>query len=152
MKQLVYSSFFLLFSFAPVAGQSNDELELLSQINTFFDALEKQDTSVFADLFIEGAFNHFVIEEKDGVKTGTQSAHTFQFKPDRILKEKLTGHDIVVKIHNRVGMVWAPYNFWVNDQVSHSGIDVFTFFKTDTGWKISSISFSVEPGLFNKKS
>ena len=134
------------------AAQTDTEREkVMGVVQNFFRALETQDTALFKNLFIEYAFNHYVREHQDSAKTwvetGTQNPAVFTFKPNRILKERLTGNDLVVKIHKRIAMVWSPYNFWVNEEFSHCGVDVFTMFKVDEGWKISSVSFSVEPSF-----
>jgi hypothetical protein len=41
-------------------------------------------------------------------------------------------------------VVWGSYNLWINDKFSHCGVDAFTLLKTDSGWKISSLSYSKE--------
>jgi hypothetical protein len=51
---------------------------------------------------------------------------------------------VEVMVHNRIAMVWGSYNLWINDKFSHCGVDAFTLLKTEAGWKISSLSFSME--------
>ena len=151
MKIFLFVFSLILWSSDSFSQAETEREKVLSVVQNFFVALETQDTALFQSLFIEYAFNHYVREIQDSTKvwveTGTQNPDVFKFKPDRILKERLTGADLEVKIHKRIAMVWSPYNFWVNEEFSHCGIDVFTMFKTDAGWKISSVSFSVEPSF-----
>ncbi|MEO5905914.1 MAG: hypothetical protein ABIQ11_04275 [Saprospiraceae bacterium] len=151
MKIFLVVVSFLLWSSESFSQAEEEREKVLSVVQDFFVALETQDTVLFQSLFIDYAFNHYVREFQDSTKTwvetGTQNPDGFTFKPNRILTERLTGQDLEVKIHKRIAMVWSPYNFWVNEEFSHCGIDVFTMFKTDAGWKISSVSFSVEPSF-----
>jgi hypothetical protein len=32
--------------------------------------------------------------------------------------------------------VWAPYEFYINDKLSHTGVNTFTLFKEKDIWKI----------------
>jgi hypothetical protein len=41
--------------------------------------------------------------------------------------------------------VWTPYDLYVDGEFSHCGIDNFNLLKTDEGWKITGIVFSMEP-------
>ena len=49
-----------------------------------------------------------------------------------------------VKVHGNIAMVWAPYDLWVNGAFTHCGVDVFTLIKKSSGWKIASVSYTVE--------
>jgi hypothetical protein len=49
----------------------------------------------------------------------------------------------VVQVHDRVAMVWTPYDFYLNGAFSHCGTDVFTLLKESEGWKIASITYNV---------
>ena len=142
---------FFLWSSDSFSQSDTEKEKVVSIVHDFFRALETQDTVLFKSLFIDYAFNHYVREHQDStrtwVETGTQNPDGFTFKANRILKERMTGSNLDVKIHKRIAMVWTPYNFWVNEEFSHCGVDVFTMFKTDAGWKIASVAFSVEPGF-----
>ncbi len=50
-----------------------------------------------------------------------------------------------VHVQGRIATVWAPYDFHRNGAFSHSGIDTFTFMKTDQGWRIAALAYTVEP-------
>ena len=50
-----------------------------------------------------------------------------------------------VQMENRIAVVWTRYDFQVNGKMSHHGTDCFTLLKTDQGWKIVSLVYTVEP-------
>jgi hypothetical protein len=137
--------FILLLPLLPVHAQSaKEEKQLLQLVDEFFTALEKQDTVVFRHMFVKGAGIYAVRELKDSVRVNSQVPSGFKFKPDVILKERMRKASTSVQLKGRIAMVWAPYDLWVNEKFSHCGVDLFSFIKTSSGWKISSISYTVE--------
>ena len=50
-----------------------------------------------------------------------------------------------VLIRGPMALVWAPYQFQIDGQTSHCGIDVFSFSKFDGVWKVSNSMWTVEP-------
>jgi len=50
-----------------------------------------------------------------------------------------------VEIHGDLALVWGRYVFFVNDKISHCGVNAFHLIRTDTGWKIAGASSSMEP-------
>ena len=50
-----------------------------------------------------------------------------------------------VLIRGDIAVVWAPYEFWIDGETSHCGIDVFDFLKIDGEWRVSNSMWTVEP-------
>jgi len=50
-----------------------------------------------------------------------------------------------VLIRGAIAVVWAPYEFWINGETSHCGVDVFDFVKIDGKWLVSNAMWTVEP-------
>lgn len=51
-----------------------------------------------------------------------------------------------VLIRGAMALVWAPYEFRIDGETSHCGVDVFSFAKIDGVWKVSNSMWTVEPG------
>jgi hypothetical protein len=51
----------------------------------------------------------------------------------------------IVLIRGGIAVVWAPYEFWVDGETSHCGVDVFDFVKIDGEWLVSNSMWTVEP-------
>lgn len=47
-------------------------------------------------------------------------------------------------VNGGVAMVWYPYDLYVNGAWSHCGVDVFTFVKDGSTWRIASMAWSAE--------
>lgn len=50
------------------------------------------------------------------------------------LEEKLL--KIKVREEGILAQVWTPYEFYINGELSHYGVNAFTLMNTDEGWKI----------------
>ena len=151
MRNLLLLLCFLLFVTSAVQGQSSrttEEKEILNIVQQFFDAMEARDTTAFNNTSVADRYTYFVQERNDSVLTGSRSAAKFSQSlatSKRVVTEKMREKDVNVQVHKRIAMVWAPYDLWVDKKFSHCGVDVFTLLKTKDGWKIVTISFSVEP-------
>lgn len=122
----------------------DEKREALAVAKQFFDALEKGDTTTFRDLFVDGGRNYYVQEKDTKIQVGNRAPENFRFNKERIVRERFLDKGVEVMVHDRIAVVWGPYNLWINDKFSHCGVDVFTLLKTDEGWKISSLSYSME--------
>jgi hypothetical protein len=58
--------------------------------------------------------------------------------------------DPTVLVRGAIAVVWTPYEFWVDNQTSHCGIDIFSFVKMDGTWRVSNGMWTVEPGACNE--
>lgn len=145
MKYRISTTIFLLFiSFSTSIYAQNDQKEVLQITQQFFQALEQNDSLAFRQIFLPDAYNYYVLENQDSLRVGSQSPSNFKFQKDRIIKERFRENTVEVKVHKNIATVWGFYDLWVNDEFSHCGIDAFTFLKTNEGWKISSVSFTIE--------
>ncbi len=123
-------------------AEASDEDQIKGKVNGFFKALEKQDTIILKKLWFSEA-QVWAINTK---KPMTYSMRFFKedlkrFDPKLILQERALSYDI--KIHNGMAMAWIPYDFHVNGEFSHCGVDIFSLIKTDNEWKFISASYTV---------
>ena len=143
--------FLLIFIIGAITGNSqstneNDKKQILEKVELFFQALEKQDTNLYKSVFMTEATGWAIRTRNDSIITSTwRTADRVKrlINPASIVEEKLLSYEI--KVHRQIAMAWVPYTLSVSGQFSHCGVDLFTFIKTDQGWKINTCSFTVEP-------
>ena len=138
---LVWTTLFLCSTQYVFAQQSKKEV--LNVAQQFFDAMEQNDSVTFKSLFLPESYNYY-IQEKDSLRFGAQSPFGFKFSKERIIKERFSDADVSVQVHKRIAVIWGHYDLWVNNKFSHCGVDVFTLLKTNAGWKIASLAFSMD--------
>jgi len=63
------------------------------------------------------------------------------YRTTNTLQER--GFDARAMVDGPVAMVWLPYDFHVNGQWSHCGVDIFTLIQTAAGWRVVNLTYSV---------
>ena len=110
----------------------------------FMEALSTQDTETLTRLLAPQAMLYSVREGEMGPVLGVRTGEGFLEGiggDSRGLLERIW--DPWVEVSGRVGIVWAPYDFHLNGEFSHCGVDVLTFLKLEDGWKVTSITYDV---------
>jgi hypothetical protein len=54
--------------------------------------------------------------------------------------------DPVVQVDGPVAMVWTPYDFWMDGQFSHCGVDAFQLIRENDVWKVLAVVYTMEYG------
>ena len=65
------------------------------------------------------------------------------------LKEEM--YDPKVETHGDWAMVWGRYVFWVDDKISHCGINQFNLVRIDGAWKIANGASTIDRGDCTEK-
>jgi hypothetical protein len=135
----------LLMMLAPGALQAQNspaEKEVYAVVEKFFAGFNAKDTTVmrstlFGDvkLFTTGTNQQGQAIAKEEPASGLMSTiATAQAK----LFEKI--FEPVIQIEDNLANVWVRYEFYLNDNYSHCGIDSFLMVKTAEGWKIAALA------------
>lgn len=134
---------FTLLSF-PIHAQTDQEKELLSVVDRFFQAMADRDTTALAATMTgEGTLHGVLLNSAREPKPTSHAQFISDIgKSDKKLLERYWSPQVFVG--EGIGTVTAEYDFHVDGKLSHCGIDVFTFVRTSEGWKISG-------GVFNMK-
>lgn len=138
-------SFTIASGFAQQRVKKDKDL-VLEKVNQFFEALEKQDTNLFKSIIHPGGHTWAVKEVADSVRISVRSFEDRLKKfinPAYIIQERAL--DIEIKIHQQVAMAWVPYELDVSGKFEHCGVDIFTMLKSNDGWKIVAVAFTMEP-------
>lgn len=117
-----------------------DKLAVKEVIETFFDGFHKQDSTVMESLVSDDV----VLQTTARNKAGKTLFKTEEFGklissitsiPDSIaFEEKLTSWSI--KVDRTMANAWVGYEFWLNGEFSHCGINSFQLVNFDGEWKI----------------
>jgi hypothetical protein len=138
---------FASFLAAPLMAQeptSDPEKEVVEVAQTFLSALSAADTSTLAGLLAPEAMIYSVREGSEGpaLRAVTRAAFLASLGgEDQNLLERMWSP--TVHVQDLVAMVWTPYDFHLNGEFSHCGIDVFTMLKGAEGWQVASITYNV---------
>lgn len=128
--------FFLFFGLCSNAQKQ----EVQKTIEYFFEGFHQKDTikikSVCSDKMILQSISESAAK---GNKLTDESTKDFYKSISTIpssmrFQEKILSYNI--QIDGIMAHVWAPYEFYLNDKLSHTGVNTFTLFKEKDSWKI----------------
>lgn len=124
--------------FGIIANAQKQEVQ--KSIEIFFEGFHQKDTvkikSVCSDKMILQSISESTVK---GNKLSDENAGKFYKSIATVpsstkFQEKILSYNI--QIAGTMAHVWAPYEFYLNDKLSHSGVNTFTLFKEKDSWKI----------------
>ncbi|MDH3732352.1 MAG: nuclear transport factor 2 family protein [Gemmatimonadota bacterium] len=126
----------------PVEAQAPDEeASVLAVIDALFDAMRANDGEAVSAVFADGAY---LIQTEAG-----DGSPRINFIPATDFASMVGNAtqpldepywDPVVQIHDHLAAVWVKYAFFLNEDLSHCGVDAFILARSPDGWKIASLA------------
>lgn len=131
--------FILLFLCFGLSSNAQKQ-EVQKSIEIFFEGFHQRDSSKIKSVCADKMILQSISESPSkGNKLSNESANEFYKSIATIpsnmkFQEKILSYNI--QIDGTMAHVWAPYEFYLNDKFSHSGVNTFTLFKEKDSWKI----------------
>ena len=132
---------FLMFSMTSTYSQKDDfESNIKNTINTFFEGLHNGDTILLKRVISKDLILQTTFVNKEGKSVlRTETKNDFLGAVSRkdsatVWFEKLLS--FTIKIDENLASVWTPYEFYLNDNFSHCGVNYFQLFNNSGNWKI----------------
>jgi hypothetical protein len=127
----------LIVIFANSIQAQNQEVQ--KTIETFFVAFHAKDTVKLKNICSDKIILQSIHENSKGAKLSEESASEFyksiaSIPSDFDFQEKILSYSI--QIDGAMAHAWTPYEFYINDKLSHKGVNAFTLFKENDVWKI----------------
>lgn len=106
-------------------------------------AISRGDFVALTDLMIDEAVAYSVRERDGQVRHQARTrAEERATRTERRIAER--GFRPQVLVSGRLAVVWMPYDLYLDGRWSHCGVDAFTMLKLSAGWRIASMSWSVD--------
>jgi len=139
MKKVI-SLVLCFISFAVVRSQENEKAEVKKVVETFFEGFHKQDSVLMKSVLADGVVLQTTGRNKEGKtlfrnEKISKLISSITSIPDSVsFEEKLTSWSI--QVDRTMANVWVGYEFWLNGNFSHCGINSFQMVNFDGDWKI----------------
>ncbi|HAJ75695.1 MAG: DUF4440 domain-containing protein [Gammaproteobacteria bacterium] len=153
MKILVKSLLLIIYSvcLSTAAAQGNAEDEerqaILAVADAFFEALANRDRAALEAILVPGSLNISTSQSANGDTNYSirdyQEMVSSLSTPGGSRTERYW--DATVLIQGNIAVFWAPYDFHVEGEFSHCGIDSFQLVKQQGRWLLSNLSWTIEP-------
>ncbi|MFB3386792.1 nuclear transport factor 2 family protein [Flavobacterium sp. LAR06] len=130
----------LVFSLLLGLSSNAQKQEVQKTIVYFFEGFHQKDTIKLKSVCVDNMILQSISESvTKGNKLSDETAKEFYKSIASIpstmkFQEKILSYTI--QIDGTMAHVWAPYEFYLNDKLSHSGVNTFTLFKEKDSWKI----------------
>ena len=137
--------FVLLWSTSSNGQDKHPEHEvIIKTIDKFFLAINTSDAELTRQLVLPDAMNYTVGENQDGQWQLRSIPQTYYLDQSNYGPEKITERywSPTLLIDNHIAVFWAPYDFYIDGEFSHCGIDAFDLVKVDDTWKIGNASWT----------
>ena len=139
MKKIVFLLIFCC-SLTAVAQQTAEEKQLQQTIETFFEGFHKQDTVLIKSVVNDQVMMQSIMKNREGkIFLHTEEFSNFlksiaSIPAEATFDEKIKSYEI--RVEGNMANVWTPYEFYMNNQFSHCGVNNFQLMKKDGEWKI----------------
>jgi len=127
------------------ADHATVKQELLDLTSTYLTALSEKDVGTLERVLLPDIQFTFVREGESGPVTRVTSRDELLASLphwDTKMEERLSAPQVLVQ--GRIASLWASYEYFSNGELSHCGVDSFTFMHLAEGWIISGLSWSIE--------
>jgi len=147
----IFSVSLCIVAFDVSYGQSTqilttEEKEVMDIVHLFFKSMTERDTITTKAILTNDGQYYALREEENGLFQRTVSHKDYIKRlgsQTDLVQERIW--DPLVNVHKRIAMVWAPYDIYINGNFLHCGVDSFSLIKTEEGWKIAGVVFTMEP-------
>jgi len=145
MKKLFILSFIIFLTSQLFAQQTSTDT-IKRAINTMLEAMRKSDSTLLRSVLAKDMELQSIAADKMGkISLSTKSAND-------LITQIGTPHEAVyderivfggIKIDGPLASVWTPYKFYLGDTFSHCGANFFQLARTEAGWKIIHLAYTV---------
>lgn len=139
MNKIVVTCFMLFLAFG-IEAQNGGEEMVKNTIDSFFKAFHQQDSTAIKKLVSEDIVLQTIVGNTKGsaqvkIEKFDQFLKSIVSIPSTIkFEERIRTYNI--QIDGPMANVWTKYEFWVNDNFSHCGVNSFQLFNDQGLWKI----------------
>lgn len=123
-----------------VFAQEDENAKVKATIDVFFEGFHKGDTTLIKSVIMDKMLLQTTYITKDGnhalvSEESSKLISAIAKRPnDQKWDERLLNYNI--QIDGIMAHVWTPYEFWLNDEFSHCGVNSFQLFNDNGQWKI----------------
>jgi hypothetical protein len=128
-----------------LADKAEDQRAVMDVINAFFTGMTAKDIEGMQQLMTEDGVLY-------GYRESIEGPTFFSLSHAAYLENLATREgtpveriwDPRIDIHDRIAIVWTPYDFHDDGIFSHCGMNTFSLLNGAGGWKITGVVFSIQ--------
>ena len=128
-----------------LADEDAERAAVLQVVAGFFDAMTAKDIEKLRSIMTPDGVLYGYRETADGLQIA-RPTHAAYLQNLAAREGELVERfwDPRVTVYDRLASVWTPYDFHVDGKFSHCGVNNFSLLRTDAGWVITGVVFSMD--------
>jgi hypothetical protein len=131
----------------PAGSKDGEEAAVLAAMDRYMGAISASDLDAMASLQTPDGMTYRARAVDGGGTEVVGRPNSYWVDParkdGRTHRERYWAPTVLVR--DSIGVVWAPYEFWIDGKTSHCGVDVFSFVKNGPEWRVANAMWTVEP-------
>jgi hypothetical protein len=130
---------------APLHAQATPRDSVLAVVQEFFRAMTANDSAAAARTVHPEGVNYVMSTRGDSAVLSRSTFAGFLgtlARNQRTFVERMW--EPTVMVHGPIAVVWTPYDFHIDGTFSHCGVDAFSLARSGAGWRIVTITYTVE--------
>lgn len=131
----------------PAGHQAGEEAAVLSATDRYMAAISANDLEAMEALQTPEGMTYRAAATEGGEMEIVARPSSYWTEPARAdgrsYRERYWSPTVLIR--GAIAVVWAPYEFWIDGETSHCGVDVLDFVKIDGKWKVANAMWTVEP-------
>jgi hypothetical protein len=132
---------------APAGHQSGSEADVLAAMDRYMRAITAGDLEAMKAMQMQNGMTFRARIGDNGSVEVIGRPNSYWVDPARAdghrQRERYWSPTVLVR--GPIAVVWAPYEYWVDDKTSHCGVDVFDFINFHGTWRVTNSMWTVEP-------
>jgi hypothetical protein len=144
MKHLVLTLLLVVLP-AAAADKKHPEYDAIMEVvDTMFLAINTSDAELTKSIVTPDSMNYQVSSDGEGGWQHRSIPQSFYTEQANYGPEKITERywSPTLLIDEAIAVFWAPYDFYIDGEFSHCGIDAFDLIKVGKDWKIGNASWT----------
>ena len=146
MKKILFGLIIILSCNSSDKKQSNihfkDKLDIVSVIDSFINIINKKDLTLVNKVIDNSAYRtKYSISEDSSFFEKNKSDFSFLKKSKVKYFEKY--FEPIINTDGFISSVWLPYEFFIDNEFSHCGNNMFFLMKKNNKWIITDYAYSV---------
>jgi hypothetical protein len=154
MKYLIIIIVITVFAALPISAQADDKKSALGVVEQLFREMAASNP---AGILATGTDENQLVavrRNREGktvveVLGGVAFSKLFADRSRGVMREEMYAPQ--VEVSGDYAMVYGRYVFWVNDKLSHCGLNQFNLVRVDGAWKIANGASTIIPGDCTEK-
>jgi len=121
---------------------TNETEQIAQVIEDFFDFMATQDIEKGKRTVLTNAVFVALNTENGATRQITKEQHLQSVAATPGILERIW--DVKIEVNDSLATVWTEFDFYVQDNFSHCGTNLFSMIKTTEGWKIAGAVFTIQ--------